>query len=156
MATKAGTFGWTVTPAWSTYSPGANPIRAALFCVAGTQVMKAIVNYDPSAPTVEWTSPVPDRWFRGAVPLQVGGHDDLSGIDHFALNLGPGAVVSLADGTAMLDTTGLPDGPRALTATAIDRAGNRSEVATRTVKIETARRSSRSTRPHRAALVRAR
>lgn len=136
VATKAGMFGWTVTPAWSTYSPGPNPIRAALFCVAGTQIMKAIVNYDPSAPTVDWTSPAADRWLRGAVALQVGGRDDLSGVDHFALNLGPGAVVSSADGTATLDTTGLPDGPRALTATAIDRAGNRSEVATRTVRID--------------------
>ncbi len=136
VATKAGTFGWTVTPAWSSYSPGANPIRAALFCVAGTQVMKAIVNYDPSAPTVGWSSPAGDRWLRGAVPLQVGGRDDLSGIDHFDLALGTGPVVSSADGTATLDTTELPDGPRALTATAVDRAGNRSELATRTIKID--------------------
>ncbi len=80
--------------------------------------MRAIVNYDPSAPTVDWNSPASDRWLRGSVPLQVGGRDDLSGVDHFALTLGPGTVVSSADGTATLDTTGLPDGPRALTATA--------------------------------------
>ena len=136
VATSAGPFGWAVTPAWSTYSPGANPIRAALFCVAGTQVMRAIVNYDPSAPTVDWNSPTSDRWLRGSVPLQVVGRDDLSGVDHFALTLGAGTVVSSADGAATLDTTGLPDGPHALTATAVDRAGNRSDVATRSVRID--------------------
>ena len=138
VATSAGPFGWAVTPAWSTYSPGANPIRAALFCVAGTQVMRAIVNYDPSAPTVDWNSPTSDRWLRGSIPLQVVGRDDLSGVDHFALTLGAGTVVSSADGAATLDTTGLPDGPHALTATAVDRAGNRSEVATRSVRIDNA------------------
>ena len=139
VATSAGPFGWAVTPAWSTYSPGANPIRAALFCVAGTQVMRAIVNYDPSAPTVDWNSPTSDRWLRGSIPLQVVGRDDLSGVDHFALTLGAGTVVSSADGAATLDTTGLPDGPHALTATAVDRAGNRSDVATRSVRIDNGR-----------------
>ena len=98
--------------------------------------MRAIVNYDPSAPTVDWTSPPADRWLRGSVPLQVAGFDALSGVDHFSLGLGGGTVVSSADGAATLDTTGLPDGPRALTATAIDRAGNRSDVATRAVRID--------------------
>jgi Bacterial Ig domain len=136
VGTQAGAFGWTVTPAWSTYSPGANPIRAALFCRAGTQVVAAVVNYDPGAPTVAWGSPAGDQWIRGAVGLQVSGRDDLSGIDHFVLSLATGANVSSADGSATLDTTGLPDGPRALTATAVDRAGNRSDLATRTVKID--------------------
>ena len=98
--------------------------------------MRAIVNYDPSAPTVDWNSPTSDRWLRGSIPLQVVGRDDLSGVDHFALTLGAGTVVSSADGAATLDTTGLPDGPHALTATAVDRAGNRSEVATRSVRID--------------------
>jgi Bacterial Ig domain len=136
VATQAGAFGWTVTPAWSTYSPGANPIRAALFCRAGTQVIAAVVNYDPGAPTVAWSSPASDQWIRGAVALQVSGHDDLSGIDHFVLSLATGATVSSADGSATLDTTGLPDGPRALSATAVDRAGNRSDLATHTVRID--------------------
>ena len=136
VATSAGPFGWAVTPAWSTYSPGANPIRAALFCVAGTQVMKAIVNYDPSAPTVDWNSPASDRWLRGAVPLQVGGRDDLSGVDHFALTLGPGSgrLVRRRYGHARHHGPSRraagPDGH------GVDRAGNRSEIATRTVRID--------------------
>jgi Bacterial Ig domain/Bacterial Ig-like domain len=136
VATQAGSFGWTVTPPWSTYTPGTNPIRAALFCLSGTQVMRAFVNYDPYAPTVAWSSPAADQWIRGSVALQVVGQDGLSGIDHFVLSPSTGALVSSADGTATLDTTGLPDGPRALTATAVDRAGNRSDVATRTVKVD--------------------
>jgi hypothetical protein len=130
-----GPFAWISVPTWKQYAVGWNHIRVALFCHSGTQVTYVVVNYDNTAPSVSWSAPTDNQWVRGTVSLQAGGGDTYSGLDHFAFSPAPGTLTSTS-GTASFDTTTVADGPRTLTATSTDHAGNQSNPQSRTFRVD--------------------
>ena len=130
-----GPFAWITAPTWKQYAVGWNSIRVALYCRAGTQISYAVVNYDNTAPSASWSAPAENQWVHGTVSLQAGGGDTYSGVDHFAFAPAPGTLTSTS-GTAAFDTTKVADGPRTLTTTSVDRAGNQSSPQTRTFRVD--------------------
>ncbi|HEY1478470.1 MAG TPA: Ig-like domain-containing protein, partial [Gaiellales bacterium] len=134
--TFTGPFAWVAAPPWSSYARGWNNLRVALYCSAGTLTQYVSVAYDPDAPSAAWSAPAPNQWVRGTVSLQAVGSDALSGIDHYEFAL-PSGVATSAGGAATLDTTMLADGPRLLSVSSVDHAGNRSaDTPTRTIRID--------------------
>jgi Bacterial Ig domain len=135
VATQAGAFGYTATPAWDTYAPGVNTMQVWLRCASGTQTGSTVVRYDPISPTVSWSLPAAGQWLRGTVALRASGTDSLSGVTSFSYAL-PNGTVTSTDGSASFDTTGAADGTLVLSVVSVDYVGNRSATTTRVVKID--------------------
>jgi Bacterial Ig domain len=131
-----GPYAWITAPTWRQYAVGWNSIRVALFCrSAGTKVSYVVVNYDNTAPSASWSAPADNQWVRGTVTLQAGGGDTFSGIDHYTFSPAPGTLTSTS-GDAAFDTTRVADGPRTLTTSSVDRAGNQSSPQPRTFRVD--------------------